>query len=323
MTENTPAPVNPQSFGAQLAETGVLGVLLGKPIADAIGQLIGSATSIPATYLEGVSQRIRDDSEARTRVTKAIAEAAANSAIQNHDLVERSLDRWISTELRKQANREKIAQIATNYIIEGGKIEDNDSGPNTDFMNRFGSIAEDASSEDMQHLFARILAGECRKPGSFSLAALNVFSLMDNSLASAIEKVNSWVFDDWKFILFTGPFTSGPYLNLLMQLSDFSLVRIGVFHNNFKFGDDGTLGLALGNKGFILRDEPGREFHISTALLTPIGEQVMSIIPRKPTDSDIRLIGEQIKLIPIQSVRFGDISERIGVSVSFEVLNEI
>jgi len=138
---------------------------------------------------------------------------------------------------------------------------------------------------------------------------LNVFSVMDKTLASAIEKANSWVFDKHNFIIFSGPFTGGIYLDVIMQLSDFNLIRFGTLGKNFKLPDNGSFGFSIGHKGFIINDEPGRDFRIDAAILTPIGEQVMSIITKNPEDIDIRLIAEQMKAIPFSCVRFGNISE--------------
>ena len=42
-----------------------------------------------------------------------------------------------------------------------------------DWLNEFRGIACKKSSEDAQNLFSKVLAGEIRKPGSFSLRATN------------------------------------------------------------------------------------------------------------------------------------------------------
>src|SRR3546814_19471102 len=56
--------------------------------------------------------------------------------------------------------------------------------PDDDWMNRFMRFAEDASSERLQELFARILAGEVVRPGSFGAATLRAVSELDQSIAN-------------------------------------------------------------------------------------------------------------------------------------------
>jgi hypothetical protein len=323
MTENMPNPVSNRSLCESLAEGGALGAILGRPVADAIGRLIGGATSIPAAYLEAIAQRIRDDSEARTRIIQSISEVAADNASQDNELVGRMLNRWLHTEKRRQTNRESIAEKSISYMIQDGLEKPLLSAPSDDFMNNFERISENSSSTDMQNLFAKILSGECRKPGSFSLSALNVFSVMDKPLASAIEKANSWVFDNYNFIVFSGPFTSGVYLDVIMQLSDFNLIRFGTLGKNFKMPDSGSYGFSIGHKGFVLNDEPGRDFRIDAAILTPVGEQVMSIIDKTPQDTDITLIAEQLKAIPLRSVQVGNVSVKTKDTLTINDLTTI
>jgi hypothetical protein len=54
-------------------------------------------------------------------------------------------------------------------------------------MNLFVSYAERASSEDLQDVLARILAGEIRRPGSFSLRTMQFMSVLDHDLAKSVE----------------------------------------------------------------------------------------------------------------------------------------
>src|SRR3546814_13011379 len=56
--------------------------------------------------------------------------------------------------------------------------------PDDDWMNRFMRFAEDASSERLHELFARILAGEVVRPGSFGAATLRAVSELDQSIAN-------------------------------------------------------------------------------------------------------------------------------------------
>ena len=52
-----------------------------------------------------------------------------------------------------------------------------------DWLNQFREYACQKSSEEAQDLFSKVLAGEIRKPGSFSLRALTTLSDMDQNVA--------------------------------------------------------------------------------------------------------------------------------------------
>ena len=68
-----------------------------------------------------------------------------------------------------------------------------------DWFNIFEKEASQKSSEDMQHRFAKVLAGEIEKPGSHSMKAVKVLGDMDQSTAELFQKVCSMsvVFEDF------------------------------------------------------------------------------------------------------------------------------
>ena len=56
-------------------------------------------------------------------------------------------------------------------------------------MAKFESYTEDASSDQLQTLFAKLLAGEIRKPGGISPMTLHFVSMLDQEAASLIQRV--------------------------------------------------------------------------------------------------------------------------------------
>jgi hypothetical protein len=69
--------------------------------------------------------------------------------------------------LRKQENIEAIME--TTYSFCSNKAID--KRPDLDWFNRYINLAEDVSNKTMQDLWAKILAGELSRPGSYSLKA--------------------------------------------------------------------------------------------------------------------------------------------------------
>jgi hypothetical protein len=59
----------------------------------------------------------------------------------------------------------------------------------SDWLTLFWSTVEKKSSEDIQRIYARILAGECLRPGSHSSRLLHILSIMTQKDAQAFELI--------------------------------------------------------------------------------------------------------------------------------------
>lgn len=89
--------------------------------------------------------------------------------------------------LRKQQNLELIIQKAIQYCSDN-KITDR---ADVDWFNSFTEFAEGVSNPSMQELWAKILAFEVTKPGSFSLKTLTAFRTMSINEAKLFAKACS------------------------------------------------------------------------------------------------------------------------------------
>lgn len=98
---------------------------------------------------------------------------------------ERSALRLDYQERKLQKNIESITSAAA---AELSKVDDiADEKPDEDWITRFFSSAKDISSEQMQDLWGRVLAGEIKKPGSYSLKTLEFLRNVTTSDAAALE----------------------------------------------------------------------------------------------------------------------------------------
>src|SRR5258705_13301622 len=57
-----------------------------------------------------------------------------------------------------------------------------------DWLNAFESEAAQLSSEQMQRLFGKILAGEIRRPTSYSIKTLKLMAQLDNQAATLFKR---------------------------------------------------------------------------------------------------------------------------------------
>lgn len=98
-------------------------------------------------------------------------------------------------EQRKFENRANTTKAAIDELDRGNQTKDADQEIDADWLNVFGRLAEDKSSKELQDLFGRILAGEIRAPGTFSLRTLQVISNLSRSDAAAVSSFLSFVLD--------------------------------------------------------------------------------------------------------------------------------
>lgn len=83
-------------------------------------------------------------------------------------------------------------EIAVEQLNSQQQEPDAQSEIDDDWLNLFARLAEDKSSEELQGLFGRILGGEIRKPGSFSLRTIQFPSTLSKDDAHAITNFLSY-----------------------------------------------------------------------------------------------------------------------------------
>jgi len=205
---------------------------------------------------EQKAQAVRADTKARAELTKALVAEAKKTVAHDEALVRtrhRPVDRRRAQKSRRTARpsrrrRRDDPPAADTY------------GPTTDFLNLFLSFDDTASSENLQDLFARVLAGEVRKPGSFSLRTLHVVAIMDQHLAAAVQRVRGWVVSD-RFVVFSDSFAEGEKLDVLSLLDDVGLLRTGILSKTLSFGERGRIRAGLRFQRYFAFGAGGHQFY--------------------------------------------------------------
>jgi hypothetical protein len=174
LSANLPAPIKSSLMGA-------------------IGALIGDLTAVPRAWLRRYAQEVDDTTAARSFVSRELEKRVAEQAGSDPETMNAAMEVMLPSAVKKARNRVQVAELAVSFFAEAA-AEDTTSGqdpsaPDADWIDKFTRFAEDASSERLQDLFARILAGEVRRPGSYSLSTLRVVSELDKSLAEDFQLV--------------------------------------------------------------------------------------------------------------------------------------
>jgi len=143
--------------------------------------IVNSDKSIQNSVEAGISQQF-------FKLAKKFAIDGALLPEEQQMLIEdRTAKRARLSQLRKQQNIENIMQKTLGYCanFELGQRTDHD------WLSRYITLSEEVSNPTMQDLWAKILAGELTKPGSFSFKALQVFRDMSIYDAKLLAKACS------------------------------------------------------------------------------------------------------------------------------------
>ncbi len=103
-------------------------------------------------------------------------------------LAQRAAGRVKYQELTKQINIESIVRDAAVELQQEENVPD--TPVDNDWMMRFFDYASGVSDEDVQKTWARVLAGEIKQPGSFSLRTVDVLRFLSKRDAVLFQKVN-------------------------------------------------------------------------------------------------------------------------------------
>jgi len=102
-------------------------------------------------------------------------------------LIEQSSDRSVFDSVRKEINVAKSILHAEEKIQGENSSDIPDGKVNDDWIYRWRDYAGDVNSDEMQRLWGSVLAGEVKKPGTYSLRCLEFLRNLEQSEAKLIE----------------------------------------------------------------------------------------------------------------------------------------
>lgn len=261
--------------------------VLGKEAQRAIGRLISGVTAIPTAYLEGEAQRIHDNTKGRTLIADALAKKAAEIAVNDPDLVVRTVERLIADGAREQRSREAIGRIAAEELNRNpGSDEKN---VDDDWLNKFSRYASDVSSEELQRFWGMILAGEIRTPGSVSLRSLQLISMLDSATAMTFERVAPWILADDLLPL---PKVTGIPFEVYLTLQEHDLIIPGRSLSKTFGSVEGSVFsvITLANK-FIATSQPTA---IEGYKITKAGTELLKLLVKADAADSVKIVADHI-----------------------------
>ena len=165
----------------------------------AFDRLCSALIDVPVGALERRSAEKRAETEARIKIREEITNQTVGQMKVDPEYAQRAVKKYGKKILREQSNLDKICAIAVNLLKReksaSSTNQSTDSAEektiNDDFLNSFEEEARQKSTEDMQLLFGRILAGEIRKPGTYSIRAVKILGQLDQNVAILFKRLCS------------------------------------------------------------------------------------------------------------------------------------
>jgi hypothetical protein len=259
--------------------------------------------SKPATvFIEKISDAI--GGLARPWQIKRVAEAEAEAErihavaeIEITRLQKRAMTRLIAEEARKQNNIESITAKAVPQLDSSAKPEQVED----DWIANFFDKCRLISDEEMQGLWAKILAGEANSPGKYVKRTINFLASMDKGdalLFSHLCRFNFFlagathplIYDVNEVIYKSCEVNFGN----LSHLESIGLIHFGPSFSEYTVSFSGQPSGRITYFGKPVWIEfPNAEdctFRVGKAMLTLVGQQLASVCGAQPVDGFVEYV---------------------------------
>ena len=313
-------------IAGKLAENGVSVQVKSRAVA-AMDRLLGSLADIPTAFAEGVASKKRVKTQIEERLLVAKAELAERKLMGIPSAADALLFDMMKEAGRKQINAAGVAVHTVEELkafpspSEQTQKEQTDpqEAVDEDWFNQFVRYAEDASSENLQQLWGRVLAGEINSPGRFSRHTLRFMAELDKETAQNCEFAAEYIVTD--FI---------PHSNFWMENKPFmiaiDLARLGLIegaagkspNRSFTIGPEGCFFQENGQHAIVCKGPVGTKFNVKAMPLTRLGIEVFSLLAVKDETTSLRTLAKILEKQSVDEIQLGTFEPEINGIRFFE-----
>ncbi len=162
-------------------------------VASGIGSVAGSMLAPWMARREAKAKEIAAHGDANVLLIQAEAQTKAREILVSEDknfagelnIAESVNQRILFQEQKRQLNIKSVVEKAAEQL---GEKSVPDTEPDHDWTARFFSDVQDVSSEEMQSLWAKILAGEVERKESTSIRTLGILKNLDQATAHLFRR---------------------------------------------------------------------------------------------------------------------------------------
>ncbi|MCD9029578.1 DUF2806 domain-containing protein [Luteimonas sp. BDR2-5] len=274
-----------------------------KTISNALGEVAGKH-NLPVIYKEDGIEIWQKPEDSTLR-------------LESLPVAERIETRLDFQERKRQHNVESIAAAAAAELMDEEAVPD--QAPDEDWVSRFFSSAQDVSSEQMQELWGRILAGEIKNPGSFSLRTLDFVRNLTKHDAALIEKLSNLAFVHGTTAMI--PVFEDEWLQKergIYPMHHFIMGELGALYPSDltfrQFHEQEANKAVLTSGQFILmleKEPPISEVALQIWKFTQVGQEVLALVAPDGDKALVEKLGRHYARHGV-SVQLGEIVERLA-----------
>lgn len=191
----------------------------------------------------------------------------------------------LAKESRKMQNTLNVVEKAYS-CFEPDEIVTRDQ-VTQDWSNRFFSIVEDVSDNDLQDLWANILAGEVKRPKTYSLRTLDVLKNMtQEELEFFIKMAGNFMVKD--FICVES--SCGVSIRDSQRLAEMGIVNSQEVTKPFTPSTE-----ILITNDVLIKYEAPKKVNINARILTTAGMELLNLVPPKDNSNFIQQLAQYLK----------------------------
>lgn len=256
----------------------------------------------------------------------AIENAKSNAKIKNQEkeqiLLDRIQERNIHREILKQKNLDAINFIAAQELQHEDSVAK--EPVNEDWINRFFSIVEDISDEEMQKLWGRILAGEVKKPRSYSFRTLELLKSLTHDEAAVFVKLSKYAFQAQREVFILNP-DKTEYLKKVISYNDrlvmeeAGIITANNLSYNFFPGSPMKEAFTIGDTAVIVeREADAPKQGLKVLVFTRSGTELLKLVSFTPEQDYLKVFASLLKHEKVK-VKQAKLISRIDNQVLFEL----
>ena len=240
------------------------------------------------------------------RVANAQAKAdliKAQSEIDIKDLNRRAMYRFFDEEAQRQQNMERITAKALPQLeakSDPSRIQD-------DWLINFFDKSRIISDNEMQDIWAKVLAGEANAPGKYSKRTVNFLGELEKSEAELFQNLCSfgWMVGEFVPLIFDAGAEiykkKGLNFDTLTHLDSIGLIQFQSLAGFKITGLRKTFAAVYRGEPLMLElpKEEMNDVPIGKVLLTKLGKELVTVCPAPRVDGFVDYVKEQWKdLLP-------------------------
>ena len=244
----------------------------------------------------------------------------SGSSIQQASAIRRNR---IAQEMRAEVNVSK-ALLSAEAGLEDDPQTPPDRKVDDDWLFRWRDAASTVSSEELQTLWGRVIAGEIKSPGSFSLRTLEFLKNLSHEEALQIAKVSPFVING--LVIFRGnkqllEESEGITFSFLLNLQNLGVVSgveaVGLKQTLCSLATEKKFKQVLVSYNRVLivtHEDASKKISLEVYPLTLLGQQILKLGSFEAHEIYLRSVGEAIchQGFKVHIARWKQVTEEIG-----------